>query len=161
MVAGRLGTAKAFKTLVEWIAASGTPGGEELLDERWQDFKFRQSPHGIARFAEIFGSFCASRSKQELYREGQARQIAIAPVNTVADIVDDAQLRANGFFQTLHNGALDRDVTVPGPPYRLARTPAKLRDAAPASGAHNRAVFVDELGLSEGDLCALNRAGVV
>jgi crotonobetainyl-CoA:carnitine CoA-transferase CaiB-like acyl-CoA transferase len=161
MVAGRLGTAKAFKTLVEWIAASGTPGGEELLDERWQDFKFRQSPHGIARFAEIFGSFCALRSKQELYREGQARQIAIAPVNTVADIVDDAQLRANGFFQTLHDGVLDRDVTVPGPPYRLARTPAKLRAAAPASGAHNRAVFVDELGLSEGDLCALNRAGVV
>jgi crotonobetainyl-CoA:carnitine CoA-transferase CaiB-like acyl-CoA transferase len=161
MVAGRLGTAKAFKTLVEWIAASGTPGGGELLDERWQDFKFRQSPHGIARFAEIFGGFCASRSKQELYREGQARQIAIAPVNTVADIVDDAQLRANGFFQTLHDGALDREVTVPGPPYRLARTPARLRDAAPARGAHNRAVYVDELGLTESDLGALDRAGVV
>jgi crotonobetainyl-CoA:carnitine CoA-transferase CaiB-like acyl-CoA transferase len=161
MVAGRLGTAKAFKTLVEWIAQSGTPGGEELLDARWQDFKFRQSPQGIARFAEIFASFCASRSKQELYREGQARQIAIAPVNTVADIVDDAQLRANGFFQTLHDGALDRDVTVPGPPYRLARTPATLRSAAPASGAHNRAIYVDELGVSEGDLSALSRAGVV
>src|SRR5258708_7867126 len=50
MVAGRLGTAKAFKTLVQWIAASGTSGGNELLDERWQDFKFRQSPQGIARF---------------------------------------------------------------------------------------------------------------
>ncbi|HEY6254841.1 MAG TPA: CoA transferase, partial [Xanthobacteraceae bacterium] len=44
MVAGRLGTAKAFKTLVQWIADSGTPGGSELLDARWQDFKFRQSP---------------------------------------------------------------------------------------------------------------------
>ena len=161
MVAGRLGTAKAFKTLVQWIAESGTPGGDALLDERWQDFKFRQSPDGIARFAEIFARFCAARSKQELYREGQARQIAIAPVNTVADIVDDAQLRANGFFQTLHDGALDRDVTVPGPPYRLARTPARLRDAAPARGAHNRAVYVDELGLSESELCALDRAGVV
>jgi crotonobetainyl-CoA:carnitine CoA-transferase CaiB-like acyl-CoA transferase len=161
MVAGRLGTAKAFRTLVEWIAASGTPGGEELLDERWQDFKFRQSPPGIDRFAEIFGGFCAARSKQELYREGQARQIAIAPVNTVADIVDDAQLRASGFFQTLHDGTLDRDVTVPGPPYRLARTPATLRGAAPLSGAHNRAVYMEELGLSEGDLCALDRAGVV
>jgi benzylsuccinate CoA-transferase BbsE subunit len=161
MVAGRLGTAKAFKTLVHWIAESGTPGGDALLDERWQDFKFRQSPEGIAGFAGIFGSFCATRSKQELYREGQARQIAIAPVNSVADIVDDQQLRANGFFQTLHDGALDRDVTVPGPPYRLARTPATLRSAAPASGRHNRAVYVDELGLSEGDFCALTSAGVV
>jgi crotonobetainyl-CoA:carnitine CoA-transferase CaiB-like acyl-CoA transferase len=161
MVAGRLGTAKAFKTLVQWIAESGTPGGEELLDERWQDFKFRQSPQGIARFAEIFGAFCASRSKQELYREGQARQIALAPVNSVADIVEDPQLRANGFFRSLHDDALERDVTVPGPPYRLARTPATLRSAAPANGAHNRAIFVDELGLSEGDLCALTGAGVV
>jgi len=70
-------------------------------------------------------------------------------------------LRANGFFQTLHDDALDRDVTVPGPPYRLARTPATLRSAAPTSRRHNRAVFVDELGLSEGDLGALVSAGVV
>jgi benzylsuccinate CoA-transferase BbsE subunit len=161
MVAGRLGTAKAFKTLVGWIAESGAPGGDELLDARWQDFTFRQSPQGIARFAEIFADFCASRSKQELYREGQARQIAIAPVNTMADIVDDPQLRANGYFGSLHDGALDRDLTVPGPPYRLARTPATLRSAAPASGAHNHAVYVDELGLSESDLGALASAGVV
>jgi crotonobetainyl-CoA:carnitine CoA-transferase CaiB-like acyl-CoA transferase len=161
MVAGRLGTAKAFKTLVGWIAESGARGGDELLDARWQDFTFRQSPQGIARFAEIFADFCASRSKQELYREGQARQIAIAPVNTMADIVDDPQLRANGYFGSLHDGALDRDLTVPGPPYRLARTPATLRSAAPASGAHNRAVYVDELGLSESDLGALASAGVV
>jgi benzylsuccinate CoA-transferase BbsE subunit len=161
MVAGRLGTAKAFKTLVQWIAESGTHGGNELLDECWQDFKFRQSPDGIARFAEIFGAFCASRSKQELYREGQAKQIAIAPVNTVADIVDDPQLRANGYFGSLHDAALDRDVTLPGPPYRLGRTPATVRSAAPASGRHNRAVYMDELGLSETDLCALTSAGVV
>ncbi|HWF94138.1 MAG TPA: CoA transferase [Xanthobacteraceae bacterium] len=161
MVAGRLGTAKAFKTLVQWIADSGTPGGNELLDERWQDFKFRQSPQGIGRFAEIFGAFCAARSKQELYREGQARQIAIAPVNTVADIVEDPQLRANGYFRTLHDDALDRDVTMPGPPYRLGRTPATVRSAAPISGRHNRAIYVEELGLSESDLCALTSAGVV
>jgi benzylsuccinate CoA-transferase BbsE subunit len=161
MVAGRLGTAKAFKTLVQWIADSGTPGGDALLHERWQDFKFRQSPEGIAGFAEIFTAFCASRGKQELYREGQARQIAIAPVNSVADIIADPQLRANGFFRSLHDDALDRDVTVPGPPYRLARTPATLRSAAPASGAHNHAVYVDELGRSEGDLAALAGAGVV
>jgi crotonobetainyl-CoA:carnitine CoA-transferase CaiB-like acyl-CoA transferase len=161
MVAGRLGTAKAFKTLVQWVAESGTAGGAELLEERWQDFKFRQSPQGITRFAEIFGAFCSTRGKQELYREGQARQIAIAPVNTVGDIVDDVQLRANAFFQTLHDGALDRDVTIPGPPYRLSGTPAQLRTAAPAVGSDNRAIYMNELGLSEGDLCALTSAGVV
>ncbi len=160
MVAGRLGTAKAFKTLVQWIADSGTLDGAELLDPRWQDFKFRQSPEGIARFAEIFGRFCATRGKQELYREGQARQIAIAPVNTVADIAADQQLRANGFFRSLHDESLGRDITVPGPPFRLAGTPATLRSCAPARGAHNRSVY-KELGLSERDLQTLGAAGVV
>jgi crotonobetainyl-CoA:carnitine CoA-transferase CaiB-like acyl-CoA transferase len=161
MVAGRLGTAKAFKTLVQWIAEVGTPGAAELLEPRWQDFKFRQSPEGIARFAAIFGAFCASRGKQELYREGQARQIAIAPVNTVADIVTDEQLGANSFFRSLHDDALDAEVTVPGPPFRLAATPAALRSAAAARGTHNRAIYINELGLSEGELTALADTGVV
>ena len=50
---------------------------------------------------------------------------------------------------------------MPGPPYRLGRTPATLRSAAPQAASHNRAIYVEELGLSEGDLCALTSAGVV
>jgi benzylsuccinate CoA-transferase BbsE subunit len=135
VVAGRLGTAKAFDALAQWIAASAVSGGTGLRDPQWQDFRYRQSPEGVARFAEIFGAFCRTRGKQELYREGQARQIAIAPVNTIADVVADAQLTANGYFQ------LDRlwgkDVAFPGPPYRLSRTPARRRGAAPRLGEHN------------------------
>jgi crotonobetainyl-CoA:carnitine CoA-transferase CaiB-like acyl-CoA transferase len=56
---------------------------------------------------------------------------------------------------------VDRDVTVPGPPFRLAGTPATLRSAAPACGAHNHAVYGDELGLVEDDLRTLAKAGVV
>jgi benzylsuccinate CoA-transferase BbsE subunit len=161
MVAGRLGTAKAFRTLCEWIAASGTPGGDDLLHERWQEFKYRNSAEGIDRFAQTFGAFCATRGKQELYREGQARQIAIAPVNSVADVAADEQLRANGYFRAIDDPALGGDVMFPGPPYRLAQTPATLRTAAPARGEHNRAVYVEELGLSESELSALVSAGVV
>ena len=51
VVAGRLGTAKAFVALTQWVAESDTPGGAALLEPQWRDFKFRQSPDGIARFA--------------------------------------------------------------------------------------------------------------
>lgn len=161
MVAGRLGTAKAFKTLVHWIAESGTPRGEELLDERWQDFKYRQSADGIDRFAVIFGAFCATRSKQELYSEGQARQIAIAPVNSIADVVENQQLRANGYFRSIDDIALAAAVTFPGPPYRLSKTPAVVRSPAASVGAHNHAIYVRELGMNEEQLRALASAGVV
>jgi benzylsuccinate CoA-transferase BbsE subunit len=148
MVAGRLGTANAFVTLTQWVAASEVAGGASLLEPQWQDFKFRQSREGIARFAEIFGAFCRTRGKQELYREGQARQIAIAPVNTVADVLEDAQLAANSYFRPQFERNSGRDITFPGPPYRLSRTPARLRGAAPKLGEHNRELVDRELRLA-------------
>ena len=138
MVAGRLGTAKAFVALTQWIAASELPDGASLLEPQWQDFKYRQSREGIERFAEIFGAFCRSRGKQQLYREGQARQIAIAPVNTIADVLQDAQLAANSYFRPQFERISGREITFPGPPYRLSRTPARPRGAAPKLGEHNR-----------------------
>jgi benzylsuccinate CoA-transferase BbsE subunit len=150
MVAGRLGTANAFVTLTQWVAASGVPGAASLLEPQWQDFKFRQSREGIARFAEIFGAFCRTRGKQELYREGQARQIAIAPVNTVADVLQDAQLAANSYFQPQLARNSGREITFPGPPYRLSRTPARPRGAAPKLGEHNRELVDRELRLAAG-----------
>jgi benzylsuccinate CoA-transferase BbsE subunit len=147
MVAGRLGTAKAFVALTRWIAESDVPGASLLLDPQWQDFRFRQSPEGIARFAEIFGAFCSTRSKQELYHEGQARQIAIAPVNTIADLFQDAQLRASNFFRTL-SSAGDK-LLFPGPPYRLSQTPARIRSVAPRLGEHNHAIIASELGVAD------------
>jgi benzylsuccinate CoA-transferase BbsE subunit len=150
MVAGRLGTANAFVTLTQWVAASEVPGAASLLEPQWQDFKFRQSREGIERFAEIFGAFCRTRAKQELYREGQARQIAIAPVNTVADVLQDAQLAANSYFQPQFERNSGREITFPGPPYRLSRTPARPRGAAPKLGEHNRELVDRELRLAAG-----------
>ena len=150
MVAGRLGTANAFVMLTQWVAASGVPGGASLLEPQWQDFKFRQSPEGIARFAEIFGAFCRTRGKQELYREGQARQIAIAPVNTVADVLQDPQLAANSYFQPQFERNSGKEIAFPGPPYRLSRTPARPRGAAPKLGEHNRELLDRELQLAAG-----------
>ena len=142
VVAGRLGTAQAFVALTQWVAESDTPDGAVLLEPYWRDFKFRQSPEGIARFAEIFGAFCGTRSKQELYREGQARQIAIAPVNTVADVIADPQLVANGYFQRQLDPTLNKEMTFPGAPYRLARTPARRRGAAPRLGEHTDEILL-------------------
>jgi benzylsuccinate CoA-transferase BbsE subunit len=137
IVAGRLGTAKAFVALAEWIAASDIPGAEALRDPRWSDFRFRQSDEGIAQFADLFAKFCAMRSKQELYREGQNRQIAIAPVNTIADVMCDAQLASNGYFQSCFQAALGKNVTFPGAPYRLARTRPRPAASVPSPGQHN------------------------
>jgi benzylsuccinate CoA-transferase BbsE subunit len=150
MVAGRLGTAKAFVALTQWIAASEAPGAASLLEPHWQDFNYRQSAEGIARFAKIFGAFCRTRGKQELYREGQTRQIAIAPVNTIADVLQDPQLAANSYFRPQLERISGKDIAFPGPPYRLSRTPARPRAPAPRLGEHNRELLQGELHLAAG-----------
>jgi benzylsuccinate CoA-transferase BbsE subunit len=113
MVAGRLGTAPAWRRLREWLLEAEIPGAAELLEEEWESLSFRQTPEAIERFAAVFGAFAATRTKSELYVEAQARNIALAPVNTLADVLADPQLAARGFFKA--EGAL----RLPAPPFRI------------------------------------------
>jgi benzylsuccinate CoA-transferase BbsE subunit len=161
MVAGRLGTAKAFDALIKWISEFDVAAGEELLGKQWQDFNYRRSDEGITRFDEIFGRFCKTRGKNELYHEGQARQIAIAPVNTIAELLENEQLVELDFFQKHFDPEIGREVTYPGSPYRLQRSPAVLHSAAPRSGEHNREIYIGEIGLTENELSALSAARII
>ena len=98
MVAGRLGTAQAWTRLREWLVEDGAPGAEELWEASWDDLEFRRGAEAIERFARIFGAFAARYGKQELYIEAQRRSIALSPVNDLAEVLNDEQLAARGFF---------------------------------------------------------------
>lgn len=120
MVAGRLGTAKAWRSLVEWLVAEGVDGAEVLLAEAWQSFPYRQRPEAVDAFGAIFGRFTATRTKAVLYAEAQRRSIALAPVNEIPDVLANEQLAARGFFTSIPVPALGREVRFPGRPYRLS-----------------------------------------
>jgi crotonobetainyl-CoA:carnitine CoA-transferase CaiB-like acyl-CoA transferase len=57
-------------------------------------------------------------------------------VNTIADVLQDVQLGANAYFRWHPEPTSGRDITFPGPPYRLSRTPAYPRGPAPKLGQH-------------------------
>jgi benzylsuccinate CoA-transferase BbsE subunit len=120
MVAGRLGTAKAWTALTRWLVEEGVAGADELATEEWESFPFRQRPRSIARFQEIFERFAADKTKSELYVEAQLRNIALAPVNAISDVLADPQLAERGFFRSVDDPDLGHVVRVPGRPYRLA-----------------------------------------
>jgi benzylsuccinate CoA-transferase BbsE subunit len=120
MVAGRLGTAGAWKRLTEWLQQEGVPGAEELAGLGWNTLPFRQRPESIARFSEIFGTFAATRAKADLYREAQHRSIALAPVNDLGDLLVDRQLAARGFFREGADPVTGTKTRFPAPPFRLS-----------------------------------------
>jgi benzylsuccinate CoA-transferase BbsE subunit len=120
MVAGRLGTARAWRSLVAWLVEAGAEGAEVLLEDAWDSFPHRQRTQSVTTFATIFGRFAAQHSKADLYSEAQRRDIALAPVNEVGEVLANEQLRARGFFVPVDIPELGRSVLVPGRPYRLS-----------------------------------------
>src|SRR5581483_9680119 len=130
MVAGRLGTAAAWRNLVAWLQETDTPDAEVLSEPGWDTLEHRQRPEAIGRFVEIFGTFAAGRTKEDLYREGQERRIAIAPVNDVADVLGDRQLAARAFFVTDADLETGMVVRLPAPPFRFSPLALSASDVA-------------------------------
>jgi benzylsuccinate CoA-transferase BbsE subunit len=161
MVAGRLGTARAWQSLVEWLVEEGVHGATELQDEWWSRLPNRQSERGITSFGEVFGLYTAGRTRAELYAEAQRRGIALSPVNDIAAVLADRQLAARDFWVAVDDGQLGRKLTYPGPPYRLTATPARAARAAPRIGEHNGQVLRERLGLSPEQYAQLVEAGTV
>jgi benzylsuccinate CoA-transferase BbsE subunit len=149
MVAGRLSTGRSWTALVSWLVDAGVADAEVLLAPEWEDFHHRGTPEAITTFERIFGGFAATRAKADLYREGQRRNIAIAPVNTIADVAMDPQLRARSAFVEVPVAGLGTTARYPVPPYRLSLTPPRIGGPAPEIGEHNAEVLRDELGLTD------------
>lgn len=146
-----------WDALARWIAE--VTGEEEALAPMYRGRYYTRAPYidilepFLLRLLERF-------TREELFREGQRREVPLFPVATVAETVRNPQLRERGFFIQGEHSAAGR-VTHPGGPYRLRATPWRLRRTAPLLGEHNEEVYCGELGLSRGQLCILRSAGVV
>jgi crotonobetainyl-CoA:carnitine CoA-transferase CaiB-like acyl-CoA transferase len=73
---------------------------------------------------------------KDLFRAGQERRICFAPVFTMADLADEAQLRAREFFVDVEHPSAGR-LRQLGPPYRLHDPWWRIRRPAPRLGEHN------------------------
>ena len=72
------------------------------------------------------------RSKAEIFDRAVTNDAQVAPVNSIADLVDrDPQLRSRGFWKQVG------DRMHPNTPIRFSRTPALLSESAPELGASN------------------------
>ena len=123
-MAGKLGTAQAWLNLVAWLQEAGVQGADELAGADWKTIEKRRDLESIERFTEILEAYTTTQSSKWLYREGQGRAIAIAPVNTMAEVLADPQLTYRDFFRTISSPDFAVDLIVPGKPYRLYDLPS-------------------------------------
>ena len=140
----------------EWQSLCGVAGlAPELFDlglsARWE------------RHDEIdaaLASWCSSRRADELMELLQSRGVIAATVSDARRLVEDPHLEEGDFWvESDHRSVGLR--RYPGLPIRFSATPASYRRGAPCLGEHNREVLAEILGLSDGEIDALEAEGVL
>jgi len=128
-----IGSPKHWQGFVELV---GRPG--ELLGPEWE--------HGVHRVlcADTLRSVCAprlcQRGRPEVLAEAARLGVAVAPVNTLEQFVEEQQTRQRGFFLATDFPAV-RGAPFAGPPFKLSGTPADVRRPAPLPGEHQEEVL--------------------
>lgn len=133
----------------DWIAYTALlTSGAEPIEE-------------FERVKALIADFTRSRAKAELLEAAVARDLLIAPVSTVDEVVASRQLAAREYWRDLPCPALGRDVRYPGPFARFGERPIIYRRPAPRIGEHNREIYQGELGLDDAALARLATEGAI
>ena len=153
----------------KWVALSAsTPasaralvtalGVAALLDDArfaTNDARVRHNELVDAALAEAIGA----RTLDDMRALFESSDLTASPVYDIADITKDPHVTARGILIDVPDPDLG-SVRMTAPTPRLAATPAAVRWAGPALGAHNREVY-GALGISEAELAHLTRDGIV
>lgn len=160
MMASGIGANKFWPVTLQWMIDEQVPGVDRLKGEEWNTVEYVGTEEAKRIFAEVFGPWARSRSKNYIYQEGQRRHIPLAAINTVADLLTSEQLAHRGFFIDLPHPETGQAMRMPGAPYQLSGTPWRQRGPAPRVGEHNAEVYL-ELGLAARDVQRLAQEGVI
>jgi crotonobetainyl-CoA:carnitine CoA-transferase CaiB-like acyl-CoA transferase len=86
--------------------------------------------------------------------------VPCGPINSIADVFADPQVRARGLQINMPHAA-GAEVALVANPIRLSATPVQYREAPPQLGQHTREVLHDILNLREEDIDALQAKGAL
>jgi formyl-CoA transferase len=110
----------------------------------------------------IIGDWASDRDPLDIISTLSDAGVISGPINTVAEVVEDPQLRARGMIAEHWDERVERTVRGPGVVPVLSATPGTIRNAGPARpGQHNDEVYTGLLGKTDAELGALRAEGVI
>ena len=110
----------------------------------------------------LVADFMRVRTMQEWMEGLRARQVPCAPVNTVDQVFEDAQVRARGMkIEMPHPLAGAGEIPLVASPIKMSATPPEYRHAPPTLGQHTGEVLGELLEMDQAEIAALRKDGVV
>lgn len=134
-------------------------GRADLRDDpRFADNESRLA--NVEELDEIIGGWMADHTREEILDRFEEAEATIAPVYTVADILEDDHYRARGSVVEVPDEQLGDSLVHDVYP-RMSETPGTIDHLGPALGADNQSVYGAWLGYDEETLAELRDAGVI
>jgi crotonobetainyl-CoA:carnitine CoA-transferase CaiB-like acyl-CoA transferase len=141
----------------DFCRAIGKP--ELAGDPKYAEMKTRGK--NAAELIAILDAVFAGKPRDEWMRILKAGgDFIYTVVNSVGDLPDDPQVRANGYIVDYDHPALG-PTRVLGMPIKLSQTPGDPRGTAPELGEHTEAVMTELLGYTWDDIARLRDANVI
>ena len=125
-----------WRKFVDWI---GSP--EALTDPIWDNRHVRIANGELIE--DLTLKFTKTLSSAELFSQGQARHITIAPINSPDQYPKDRHATERKTFVPIRSSATGQYKTV-DPPFKLTETPAKIFRPAPKFGEHSEEILKDK-----------------
>jgi formyl-CoA transferase len=133
---------------------------ELIDDERFANHKARGRNQD--ELDKIIGDWAARRQPGEIIETLSSAGVIAGPINTVAEVVADPQLRARGMITEHWDEAAGRSVLGPGIVPVLSESPGAIRTAGTSRpGQHNDDVYAGLLGKTTAELRSLHDEGVL
>lgn len=133
-------------------------GRDDVVAQPW----FRTAAGRLAHVDEldgIVGTWVATLPSAEVVRACAEVGAPAARIASTADIFEDEQYAALGSIAEVTHPTLGT-VRMANTPFRMSRTPPRIRWAGPEKGQHNDEVY-KEIGLSGDDLARLRARGAI
>ncbi len=150
----------AVATDEQWAALRRVLGDPSwAADPSLATHRSRRAAHDVLDREQ--SAWFATRHRDDVVERLAAAGIPAAPVVLPPDVVDNVQLRARGFFETLDHPHTGPTEYAGLPLARLRGVERWCRRPAPTLGQHNDEVLGGELGLTPAELARLRAAQVI
>jgi crotonobetainyl-CoA:carnitine CoA-transferase CaiB-like acyl-CoA transferase len=142
----------------EWKGLCEVLGCEDwIADPRFSTAAARMANVSVRK--ELTATQIAGWDTQDLLERLEAADVPAAPLLTRLDLIEDAQIKANGTLVVTDYDGLGR-VRQPRPAARFSETPGVIAQSAPLLGQHNREVL-ESLGYAPDAIERLEDQGIL